>query len=44
MKLENWINDLIFPVVAVYWIEQADDRFGGVNIAIVEYVSIGEFK
>ncbi len=40
MKLENWINDLIFPVVAVYWIEQADDRFGGVNIAIVEYVSI----
>jgi hypothetical protein len=44
MKLENWINDLIFPVVAVYWIEPADERVGGVNIAIVEYVSIGEFK
>ena len=44
MQLENWINELVFPVVAVYWIEKFDDRLGGVNITAVEFVSINEFK
>ena len=44
MQLENWINELVFPVVAVYWIEKFDDRLGGVNITAVEFVSIDEFE
>ena len=44
MKLENWINDLIFPVIAVYWIEESDDRLGGRIAIAVDFVSIDEFK
>ena len=44
MKLENWINELVFPVIVVYWIEKFDDRLGGVNITAVEFVSIDEFE
>lgn len=44
MILENWVNKLVFPVVAVYWIEKIDDRYGGVNIIAVEFVSSEEFK
>ena len=44
MKLENWVKDLIFPVVAVYWIEKFDDILGEVNITAVKFVSIDEFE
>ena len=44
MKLENWINELVFPVVAVYWIEKFDDILGEVNITAVKFVSIDEFE
>ena len=44
MKLENWVKDLIFPVVAVYWIEESDDRLCGRIAIAVDFVSIDEFK
>ena len=44
MQLENWINELVFPVIVVYWIEKFDDRLGGLNITAVEFVSIDEFE
>ena len=44
MQLENWINELVFPVVAVYWIEKFDDILGEVNITAVKFVSIDEFE
>ena len=44
MILENRVNELVFPVVAVYWIERIDDRYGGMNITAVEFVSINDFK
>ena len=43
MQLENWINELVFPVIAVYWIEKFDDILGG-HITAVKFVSIDEFK
>lgn len=44
MQLENWINELVFPVIAVYWIENTGDRLGeGIAIA-ADFVSIEDFK
>lgn len=43
-QLDDWVNELKFPVVAVYWIEKEYDRVGEVVIVAAEFVSISEFS
>lgn len=44
VKLADFINELVFPVIAVYWIEKDHDRFGKVEIIAVDFVELKEFK
>lgn len=44
MELKDWVNKLTFPVVAVYWIENMDDRMGDTMIIAVDFVSIEDFN
>lgn len=44
VKLEKWVEELDFPVVAVYWIEKTFDRCGDVAIVSVEFVSQSDFN
>ena len=43
-QLYDWVNELVFPVVAVYWIEREFDRVGDVFIVAAEFVSLSEFS
>lgn len=44
VKLEKWVEELVFPVVVVYWIEKDHDRHGDVQIIALETVSLSEFN
>ena len=44
MQLKNWVNELVFPVIAVYWIEKDCDRMGETVIIAADFVSINDFK
>jgi len=44
VKIEDWVSELQFPVVAVYWLEKEYDRHGDVTIVAVEFVSLNEFQ
>ena len=44
VKLEEWVEKLKFPVIAVYWVEKTFDRCGNVAIVAVEFVSQSDFK
>lgn len=44
VKLEEWVEKLKFPVVAVYWIEKEFDRVGNVTIIAVDFVSQSDFQ
>lgn len=43
-QLDEWVNELKFPIVAVYWIEREFDRVGDVFIVAAEFVSLSEFS
>ena len=43
-QLDDWVNELVFPVVAVYWIEREFDRVGEVMIIAAEFVSLSDFS
>ena len=43
VKIEDWVNELQFPVIAVYWIEKEYDRHGDVCIVAVDFVALNEF-
>lgn len=44
VELADWVNDLVFPVVAVYWIENMDDRVGEAMVIAADFVSMQDFK
>lgn len=43
VQIEDSIKELVFPVMAVYWIEKAWDRGGDVQIIAVDFVELREF-
>lgn len=44
IQIEDFIKELEFPVVAVYWITKEWDRGGDVQIIAVDFVELKEFK
>lgn len=44
VKLEDWVNKLQFPVVAVYCFEKEWDRHGSAQIVFAEFVELKEFN
>lgn len=44
VKLEKWVEELEFPVVAVYVFEKSFDRTGDLEIVLCEFVSIKDFQ
>ncbi len=44
VKIQDWVSNLQFPVVAVYWMEQEYDRSGSVVIVAAEFVSLNDFQ
>lgn len=43
IQIEDFIKELVFPVMAVYWIEKEWDRFGTAQIIAVDFVELREF-
>ena len=43
VKLENWVNTLDFPLIAVHFFEKGSDRAGGYEIVMLEFVALSEF-
>lgn len=44
MKVEDWVNELSFPLIYVYSFANSFDRVGNVTMYITEIVSLSEFK
>lgn len=43
VKLEDWVNTLDFPLIAVHTFEKDWDRTGSFEIVMLEFVSLSEF-
>jgi hypothetical protein len=43
VKLEDWVNELDFPLVAVYTFEKDWDRAGNYEVVMLDFVSLSEF-
>lgn len=44
VKVEDWVNDLKFPIILLEWIERGFDRSGDYTIVCVETVSLEDFN
>ena len=44
VKLDDWVYDLKFPVVAVYFFESGFDRTGDYEISFCDFVSSEDFR
>jgi len=44
LVFEDWVNDLIYPLVVVSWIEAVYDRVGKSTICAVEFVEMEDFE
>jgi hypothetical protein len=44
VQLDDWVNELVFPVIAVYWFERDHDRTGSYMIIAAEFVSLSDFS
>ena len=44
VELEDWVEELKFPIIAVYTFDKEWDRQGNFEIVVAEFVSISDFK
>jgi len=38
LVFEDWVNELTFPLILVYWIESSFDRIGDCSVCSVEFI------
>jgi hypothetical protein len=43
VKLTDWVNEIQFPCVFIYFFEDSWDRLGSIKTYILDYVSIEDF-